>query len=590
MDGILKKFSSKAAKSEFEKFRQYLARQGNELSKLPELLPYFAIVVVKDPISHPTFSKIFTKEWTDELRNQLVQFIDSMYSLESEPFLVHMYQEFMSNRNKPNRSRQSNDMIDESFRQNSAVHKKPIIDDDAGYDRKEYLDYVQELENNNRELVDILQSYHNRYKDLESVVKSKGVTKSINNDDSVMIQQKWATFSKEILKLAKDIFEQLDETEMNRSHLNGYKNKINEFDKFLSLNMQDLMMERQTPPARPNVESGIEEGIEVMRYHPLDYEKVKGFLSTNSEQTEEIVYTILLTLERRITKGDYAGRKQTIYSFIYSDAFDIKVEGEKEKKIFYTLLTSEKQSIREVSLKLFNIIASDPLGRTFLTESEDFIEQLILILKEEKDDSKIRRRSLGILQNLSLRKKPQTIMIKNKLVETCFDILNREKDSLCGYSLDYFTALLMNLCLRKEGREICESMELNVLDVLENLLLFESNQVRTFINGILFSILSSKIIKKRAKETHFLERLSKIKDQMQERFQKQIEFIIEQAQKETEEAPQQFFEEETDVGGYEQDDEFIDDDNSEDNPNHSGIGRCFFIFRERRARRGVHAE
>ena len=149
-------------------------------------------------------------------------------------------------------------------------------------------------------------------------------------------------------------------------------------------------------------------------------------------------------------------------------------------------------------------------------------------------------------------------MIRNGLVETCFVILDQEKDRLCSYSLDYFTALLMNLCLRREGREACEALKMDIFDVLENMLHFESNQVRTFVNGILFSLLTSPKLKKRAQESNFLDKLRELKDKFHERFQKQIEFILERAVKDEQELGNSFEEENPDELG--QDEDFFDGD------------------------------
>lgn len=168
-------------KLELDFFKAYLSKQGNELSKMNDLLPYFALPLIKDPLNHPTFSKIFTKDWVYELRNQLVEFINSMYSFEDQPFLIHMYQEYIQKKEPQHTEEEYNKLLEE---------------------RNEYMQYVTELENNNRELVDILQDYHNKYKSLEDYVKNKN-----NGEDrgDVIIQQKWATFSREILRLANEV-------------------------------------------------------------------------------------------------------------------------------------------------------------------------------------------------------------------------------------------------------------------------------------------------------------------------------------------------------------------------------------------------
>lgn len=521
---------------------------------MPDLLAYFALTMVKDPLTNPTFSKIFTREWIVELRNQLMNFIESMYSPHTEAFLSHMYKEYMSGKvvGVPRRSDGLSD--GEEIGPGDAS----MTNSDFEKNKREYLKYVQELESNNKELVDIVQDYNNRYKELERYLVENGHMKQ-NQEESVMIQRKWATFSKEILKLAKSIYQNLP-TNVDHQKKEEYGHKLAEFDKFLTINMDDLMMERMTPPARPKpAPQPPQNDLQLLRFRALDYGKIKGFLQSDSEQAEEVVQAILSSLKMRIVRGDQVARKQTIFSFTYVDLFDINSDKQRELSIYYKLLHANKSKIKEEAMKLFNLMCTNLNGRSYLTNNEAFIDELIHILKEEKGDSKVRRRSLGILQNLSLRKKPQLIMIKNGLVETCFKILDKEKNSLCAYSLDYFTALLMNLCLRKEGREACEALDLNIFEVLDSLLQFESNQVRTFVNGILFSILTSPKLKQKIKESHFLDKLRALKERVHKRFQKQIDCIIEQAEKENNDLHQSF-EEENDDEFVGQDEDCFDDD------------------------------
>ena len=542
------------ARTEFEKFKSYLDRQGSELSKMPDLLAYFALTMVKDPLTNPTFSKIFTREWIVELRNQLMNFIESMYSPHSEAFLSHMYKEYMSGKVVGSNLRSGG----QSDGEENLAADASMTNSDFEKNKREYLKYVQELESNNKELVDIVQDYNNRYKELERYLVENGHPKQ-NQEESVMIQRKWATFSKEILKLAKSIYQNLPPG-VDSYKKEEYGSKLSEFDKFLSINMDDLMMERQTPPARPKPVLQVPQSdLNSLKFVALDYGKIKGFLQSDSEQAEEVIQAILSSLKMRIVRGDQAGRKQSIFAFTYVDLFDINSDKEKETAIYYKLLNANKPKIKEEAMKLFNLMCTNLNGRSYLTNHETFIDVLIDLLKTEKGDTKVRRRSLGILQNLSLRKKPQLIMIKSGLVDTCFRILDKEKNSLCAYSLDYFTALLMNLCLRKEGREACENIDLNIFEVLDSLLQFESNQVRTFVNGILFSILTSPKLKQKIRESQFLDKLRTLKERVQKRFQKQIDCIIEQAEKESHDLHQSF-EEENDDEYVGQDEDCFDDD------------------------------
>lgn len=528
--------NSKQARTEIDKFKAYLDRQGNELSKMPDLLAYFALVMVKDPIHNPTFSRIFSREWVVELRTQLSNFIDSIYSPQSEPLLVKMYQDYhLSGR------------IRAGSASRSAPDADPAVDGEFENDKREYIKYVQKLETTNMGLVDILQDLQRKYKDLQRYVEEMG--EANQNPESVAIQRRWATFSNEILKLAKGILQTASSTPLRAEQVHEYEDKIQRFDNFLSINITDLAMERQTPPARP-----VAADRPILSFMALDYKKIKGMLSSETEDNQEAITSVISALKKRIAKGDQRGRRQTIFAMTNADLFELNGNGD----LFIKLMHSPRKETREEVLKLFNLMCTNAEGRGYLTKSERLIDELIHLLKSEDGDTKIRRRCLGILQNLSLRQGPQKIMIRNGLVETCFVILDQEKDRLCSYSLDYFTALLMNLCLRREGREACEALKMDIFDVLENMLHFESNQVRTFVNGILFSLLTSPKLKKRAQESNFLDKLRELKDKFHERFQKQIEFILERAVKDEQELGNSFEEENPDELG--QDEDFFDGD------------------------------
>jgi hypothetical protein len=48
-------------------------------------------------------------------------------------------------------------------------------------------------------------------------------------------------------------------------------------------------------------------------------------------------------------------------------------------------------------------------------------------------------------------------------------VLKQEGDQLSDYSIEYATALLMNLSLRSSGKDKCEEPEIELLKVLNNL-------------------------------------------------------------------------------------------------------------------------
>lgn len=85
-------------------------------------------------------------------------------------------------------------------------------------------------------------------------------------------------------------------------------------------------------------------------------------------------------------------------------------------------------------------------------------------------------------------------MIQLDIVRWIVETIKDELESLCDYTLEYATALLMNLSLRSDGKNKCEEIP-DILNVLNELIENENLQVRTHINGTLYSILTRKSLK-----------------------------------------------------------------------------------------------
>lgn len=238
-----------------------------------------------------------------------------------------------------------------------------------------------------------------------------------------------------------------------------------------------------------------------LRYFALDYAKLKGFLATQGENTNEIVVTILNALRQRLLGPDMITRKQTLHTFMFVDAFDIskpivKDQIAEHQPIYQKLLTNSELLLP--SLRLFSVMACDSVGRSYLCHNNDFLKLLLSFLKpkviekvHENERVAVGNRCLAILQNLSLRKVAQNTMIQENLIEKILQKLENY-ETLSIFGLDYYSALLMNLCLRYEGRERFDKAGEKALGIVRSLLNTGGGNVRTFINGVLFSVLKGK--------------------------------------------------------------------------------------------------
>lgn len=88
-------------------------------------------------------------------------------------------------------------------------------------------------------------------------------------------------------------------------------------------------------------------------------------------------------------------------------------------------------------------------------------------------------------------------MIENGVIRWIVQILSANTENLSDYSMEYATALLMNLSLRGKGKDECEQLapEISIIKVLNDMMEHENFQVRTHVNGTLYSILERQSLK-----------------------------------------------------------------------------------------------
>lgn len=80
----------------------------------------------------------------------------------------------------------------------------------------------------------------------------------------------------------------------------------------------------------------------------------------------------------------------------------------------------------------------------------------------------------------------------------------------------------MNLSLRRSGRDKCEDPDINLMNVLNELVEHENPQVRTYVNGTLYSIFTRKKLREKAKELAMPEALQSLMNQEDDQFKRQI--------------------------------------------------------------------
>ena len=101
-------------------------------------------------------------------------------------------------------------------------------------------------------------------------------------------------------------------------------------------------------------------------------------------------------------------------------------------------------------------------------------------------------------------------MIECNVIRWIIQILRGNQDTLSDYTLEYSTALLMNLSLRNRGKDACQKLypEINIIRELSDMMENSNVQVRTHVNGTLYSILTRKSLKEQAQAIGMQEMLT----------------------------------------------------------------------------------
>ncbi|XP_014801558.1 PREDICTED: lisH domain-containing protein ARMC9 isoform X2 [Calidris pugnax] len=94
---LLKHSMGKPDKAELEErishFKAYLETKGAALSQTTELLPFYALPFVPNPMVHPSFKELFQDSWTLDLRTRLERFLSLTLKARQTPRLLTLFKE-----------------------------------------------------------------------------------------------------------------------------------------------------------------------------------------------------------------------------------------------------------------------------------------------------------------------------------------------------------------------------------------------------------------------------------------------------------------------------------------------------------------
>lgn len=197
---------------------------------------------------------------------------------------------------------------------------------------------------------------------------------------------------------------------------------------------------------------------------------------------------LLQALRWRLTRSDATEQRQKyLNSYIVGDLMNCR--SDKIPNDLIDLVKNCSDNVRQYLGRLINTLASLNHGRSYLASNQDLIKNMHYSLKSEKEDTITKQNLIAALQKLSLRRNLQTLMIQDNVLEWLVLLLENNEE-LSDYSLEYASALFMNLSLRSAGKKRLATDYKKTLKVISELLGNSNTEVSFFFCGFTLTTLS----------------------------------------------------------------------------------------------------
>ncbi|KAJ8021710.1 LisH domain-containing protein ARMC9 [Holothuria leucospilota] len=446
-------------------FKTFLETKGAALSQTTEFLPFYALPFVPDPTKHPSYKELFSENWVPDLQLRLEKFLALTLPAQAQPRLFEIYQDINS-KNSGHMQKLQQSVVDAERRTMTYIKRYNKIQAD-----------YHNLIGITAELVDTL----------ESCISGKQVTP----DYLQTVCQR--LFSNQLR----------ESVDVNRPPT------------------ANSLLKASYAQYSPIIE---EKNEDIPLLPSLDYDHVKRDM-IHAETREKAL--LLQALRWRLTRSEPGEQRDTvILAYVQHDLLGCKEESEHRVALFNMLVDSD-EVVQQYLCRLFNAFASLSVGRAYLGSYPELVSALQKTLTSDERDPITRENALGTLQKLSLKRHLQTWMIESGIISWLIQVLE-DSDALSDYTLEYSVALLMNLCLRTQGKKKCIPERGKVLKVLSDLLGHEDQEIRPYVNGTLYSILSVPEIRDEARSIGMEEILKCFIKEDTPEMNRQLQFIIKQ--------------------------------------------------------------
>ena len=307
-----------------------------------------------------------------------------------------------------------------------------------------------------------------------------------------------------------------------------------------------------------NQNENIQKGKSIqIDYEPENLIDMKRFISALNHKIQvddnKLIYIFREIRLRIFRRNNRQLSELTLYELFMYDLFGTL---SKSSYLFHELINNQILNL-EV-MKILNALASLNKGRNYLLAKETLIDDIVQCMIRENTDSDLRQKCLGTIQKFTLRSQPQNKLIELNVIHYIVNLFACEADSLSDYTIEYGLALIMNLSLRKAGREKFEAIADKTIQILQKFMDKDNIQVLTCINGTLYSLLKKQKFKNEARNKGLDIQLKNAKiDNPQ--LKKQITYILEELNKPPEEEEEYDENFEEDINAKDDDENNYDD-------------------------------
>ena len=589
-------------KQNMEDFKKYLEQKEIELSKTTEFLAYYALPYIPNPKGHPTYEKLFKPEWTNDLKEKLQNCIKFYLPSPTKKYPVlfdlatgkniTFNQTDVSNSNIFNNNEENKDnninnisnnkvnlelkkenekLIEELKRLKSKDEKSKIAFIDS---QKTWSNLALNIISYSFGLIDI---YNNAVNNATNPQVDKIRQKLIKYQNflkkNVEELEKNKNANNSSLMVKKEEIEVIEDSMLNANNISS-KNNINNYSLKNNNNNRIIERERDTfgVPENNNIlvneninnysrDEQDNENLQKGRSIQIDYEPenlidMKRFQSALNKKIQvddnKLIYIFREIRLRIFRRNNRQLSELTLYELFMYDLFGTL---SKSSYLFHELINNQILNL-EV-MKILNSLASMNKGRNYLLAKETLIDDIVQCMIREKTDSDLRQKCLGTIQKFTLRSQPQNKLIELNVIHYIVSLFANEADTLSDYTIEYGLALIMNLSLRKAGREKFEAIADKTIQILQKFMDKDNIQVLTCINGTLYSLLKKQKFKNEAR-LKGLDIQLKNTNTDNPQLKKQITYILEELNKppEEEEYDENF---EEDINAKDEDENNYDD-------------------------------